>query len=87
VTSDSGLDLTAFRNRDGSVAIVALNTGTAADPVAIALHHLGVRRGATATPYLTDAASDTAAQPPVPLPGGTLRVTLPARSLTTFVIG
>jgi O-glycosyl hydrolase len=85
-TSDGNLELTAFRNLDGSTAIVVLNTGTSPDTVSFALRHLGIRGGALATPYLTDASSDTAAQAPVPVVGGTLNATLPARSLITFDI-
>ena len=75
-----------FRNENGSVAIVVLNTGTTPDTVSFALRHLGIRNAALATPYLTDSSSDTAAQPPVPVVRGTLTATLPARSLVTFAI-
>jgi O-glycosyl hydrolase len=85
-TADGNLELTAFRNLNGSTAIVVLNTGTSAAPVSFALDHLGIRDGALATPYLTDSSSDTAAQAPVPVRGGTLTATLPARSLVTFDI-
>jgi O-glycosyl hydrolase len=85
-TADSNLELTAFRNVNGSVAIVVLNTGTSPDTVSFALRHLGIRNAALATPYLTDSSSDTAAQPPVPVVRGTLTATLPARSLVTFAI-
>jgi O-glycosyl hydrolase len=85
-TSDSNLELTAFRNADGSVAIVALNTGTSADPVSFALQRLGVSGHATVTPYLTDTGSDTAAQAPLHVHAGAFTDTLPARSLVTFVI-
>ena len=85
-TTDGNLELTAFRNLDGSTAIVVLNTGTSPDTVSFALQHLGIRSGSRATPYLTDSSSDTAAQPPVPVFGGNLTTTLPARSLVTFDI-
>ena len=61
-SSNSAVDLTAFRNPDGSVAVVALNTGTSADPITYSLSGTGTPSGATVTPYLTDSASDTAAQ-------------------------
>jgi O-glycosyl hydrolase len=83
---DANLELTAFRNRDGSIAIVVLNTSASADPVSFALRHLGIRGYAHATPYLTDSASDTAALAPIPVRAGTLRTTLPPRSLVTFVL-
>jgi O-glycosyl hydrolase len=85
-TADGNLELAAFRNLNGSTAIVVLNTGTSPDTVSFALRHLGIRNGTLATPYLTDASSDTAPQPPVPVAGGTLTATVPARSLVTFDI-
>jgi O-glycosyl hydrolase len=85
-TTDGNLELTAFRNLNGTTAIVVLNTGTSPDTVSFALRNLGIRDGALATPYLTDASSDTAAGTPVPVTHGTLNTTLAARSLVTFVV-
>jgi O-glycosyl hydrolase len=85
-TSDGSLDLTAFRNRDGSVAIVALNTAASPDPVTFTLAGTGIRDGSVATPYLTDATSDTARQPGVTVHGGAFNMTLPARSMVSFVL-
>jgi len=85
-TSDGSLDLTAFRNRDGSVAIIALNTATSPDPVTFTLAGTGVRDGSVAAPYLTDATSDTARQPGVTVHGGAFTMTLPARSMVSFVL-
>jgi O-glycosyl hydrolase len=83
-SSNSGVDLTAFKNTDGSVAIVALNTATTADPMTFSL--AGTGTAATVTPYLTSSASDTAAQPAIGVSGGAFTATLPARSLVTYVI-
>jgi O-glycosyl hydrolase len=85
-TSDGGLDLTAFRNRDGSVAIVALNTAASPDPVTFTLAGTGIRDGSVATPYLTDATSDTARQPGVTVHQRAFSMTLPARSMVSFVL-
>jgi glucuronoarabinoxylan endo-1,4-beta-xylanase len=86
-TADTGLDLTAFRNRDGSVAIVVLNTGTAPDTVSFGLQNMGLQGGpAVVTPYVTDSTSDTAAQAPMFTRSGDFTSTLPARSLVTFVV-
>jgi len=71
---DSDLAVSAFRNRDGSVAIEILNTGTAETPVQ--LRGLPAR-GATA--YVTNQADSLA---PVTGP-----LVAPARSLLTVVIG
>jgi O-glycosyl hydrolase len=85
-TGDGSLDLTAFRNRDGSVAIVALNTATSPDPVTFSLAGTGIRDGSVATPYLTDATSDTAQQPGVTVHQGAFSMTMPARSMVSFVL-
>jgi O-glycosyl hydrolase len=85
-SSNSAVDLTAFKNPDGSVAIVALNTGSSADPVTYSLSGTGTANGAAVTPYLTSTASDTAAQPAIAVSGGAFTATLPARSLVTYDI-
>jgi O-glycosyl hydrolase len=85
-TSSSAVDLTAFKNTDGSIAIVALNTGTSADPVTYSLSGTGTANGATVTPYLTNSASDVAAQATTTVSGGAFTATIPARSLVTYTI-
>jgi glucuronoarabinoxylan endo-1,4-beta-xylanase len=85
-TTDTGLDLTAFRNRNGSVAIVVLNTNTSADTVSFSLQNLRLPGWSSVTPFVTDSASDTAAQPRLSPRSGTFTDTLPARSLVTFVV-
>jgi O-glycosyl hydrolase len=83
---DSGIELTAFKNTDGSVAIVALNTATSAVAVPFAVRGTGLRNRTVATPYLTDTSHDTAAQPAITVAGGNFRATVPARSLVTYDI-
>jgi O-glycosyl hydrolase len=85
-SSNSADDLTAFKNTDGSVAIVALNTAQTADPVTFSLSGTGTANGATVTPYLTNASSDTAAQAAIPVSGSAFIATVPARSLVTYSI-
>ncbi len=85
-SSNSAVDLTAFKNTDGSVAIVALNTASSADPITYSLSGTGTASGATVTPYLTNASNDAAAQPATTVSGGAFSATIPARSLVTYVI-
>ena len=85
-SSGSAVDLTAFRNTDGSIAIVALNTGTSADPITYSLSGTGTASGATVTPYLTNSSSDVAAQATTTVSGGSFSATIPARSLVTYTI-
>ncbi len=85
-SSNSAVELTAYKNTNGTVAIVALNTATGADPVTYSLSGTGTPNGATVTPYLTNASNDTAAQPAMTVSGGAFSATIPARSLVTYVI-
>ena len=85
-SSDSNLLLTAFKNSDGTVAIVAVNKNTSADPVTFSLTGTGVPNGAVATPHVSDSSSDVAAQPGITVSGGSFSSTLPARSAVTFDI-
>lgn len=82
-TSSGDLQLSAFRNTDGTLAVVALNTGTSANSVSYALKNVAAR---TATPYLTNTTGNTTAQSPVRVTGGTFTATVPARSLITYRI-
>jgi glucosylceramidase len=84
-TSDGDLRLSAFRNADGTVTVVALNVGSSATPVSFSLQNVGFTSG-TATPYLTNGSHSTARQPAVPVTGGSLKATVPARSLVTYTI-
>lgn len=82
-TSVAGLGVTAFRNRDGSIAVVALNTARGRKTAFFSLRDLG---GARVTPYLTDASHQLSAQSPVTVKNGGFTATLPARSLVTYDI-
>ncbi|MFC8515747.1 glycoside hydrolase family 30 beta sandwich domain-containing protein [Streptomyces sp. NPDC057257] len=84
-TGDANLRLSAFRNPDGTVAVVALNASTTATPVSFSLRNTGITTG-TATPYLTDGTHGMAKQPAAAVSSGTLNTTVPARSLVTYTI-
>ncbi len=72
--SSSALDVSAFRDRDGSWVVEILNTGTTDQPVSLR----GLPSG-HATGYVTNESNAITAQPRGPL-------TAPARSLLTVVI-
>jgi O-glycosyl hydrolase len=84
-SANSDLDVTAFRNVNGTVAIVVLNTAASAQTASFSVRGTGAS-GPVATPYLTDNSHDTAAQAPLRVVNGSFGTTLPAGSLTTFVI-
>lgn len=84
-STDSALKLSAFRNTDGTVTVVALNTATEANQVGLSLRNTGITSG-SATPYLTNGSNSTARQASIPVAGGSLSATVPARSLVTYTI-
>ncbi|MGH6657155.1 MAG: cellulose binding domain-containing protein [Actinocrinis sp.] len=84
-TSNSGLEISAFKNTDGTVAVVVLNTTSSSDTVDYALTGTGVTSG-TATPVLTNSTSNAATQATIPVGGGSFTASVPARSLATYVI-
>jgi len=77
--------VTAFRNRDGSVAVVVLNTATSAQNASFALRGAGPT-GPVAIPFVTDDTDAVAAQVPLAVAHGSFGMNLPARSLVTFFL-
>jgi O-glycosyl hydrolase len=85
-SSNGAVNLSAYKNADGSVAIVALNTGSGSDTINYSLSNTGVADGATVTPYLTNNSTHVAAQGTTTVSGGAFSATIPGRSLVTYVI-
>jgi O-glycosyl hydrolase len=81
--SATGLDVAAFRNSDGSIAVVVLNTVHSRQVAAFSVRGLG---GAHVTPYLTDTSHQLSAQSAITVSGGAFTATLPPRSLVTYDI-
>jgi O-glycosyl hydrolase len=86
-SSDSSVPIDAFKNTNGTVAIVALNNLSSADTISYSLSGTGTPNGATVTPYLTNSSNDIAAQATTSVSGGAFTATIPARSLVTYVVG
>ena len=84
-SADDALKVSAYRNAEGPMVVVALNTATTDKTFSYTLSGVGVRRGSV-TPYVTNQGNDTAAQPPVPMRDGAFTATVPARSLVTYVV-
>jgi glucosylceramidase len=82
---DGNLRLSAFRNSDGLLAVVALNTASSATSVSYTLPSTGITTGA-ATPYLTNGGNNMAAQSAIAVSGGAFTATVTARSLVTYRI-
>ncbi len=83
-SSNSALDVTAFKNTNKKVAIVALNTSSAPQTVTFSLAGSGMPSSGKLTPYLTDGSANTAAQAKIKIGGGTFTATIPARALMTY---
>ena len=81
---DTDVQVAAFRNADGTLVVVALNSATTDRPISYSLRG-AVRRG-SAIPYLTNDTNDVAAQAVLPLSRGGFATTVPARSLVTYVV-
>jgi O-glycosyl hydrolase len=86
-SSNGSVTMTAFKNTDGTIAIVALNTLSSSDAISYSLSGTGTPNGATVTPYLTNSSSNAAAQPATSVSGGSFSATIPARSLVTYLVG
>src|ERR1700677_1500482 len=85
-TSDSNLTLDAFKNTNGTVSVVAMNTGTSTDPLTFNLDDTGVANGAPVPPYLRNSSRHLPAQSTTTVSSGAFSYTMPARSLVTFEI-
>jgi glucuronoarabinoxylan endo-1,4-beta-xylanase len=85
ISGSHGADvlLSAFKGDDGSVAIVAINQGSADVSVPIAL--AGGPVPAQFAPWLTSATDDLAEKTAIPVMGDTFNASLVAKSVTTFV--
>ncbi len=85
-SGDSNLQVSAYKNTNGTVSVVVLNTASSAITANYALSGTGVADGTTVTPYLTNGSNNTAAQAPTSVSGGSFSATIPARSLVTYVL-
>jgi glucuronoarabinoxylan endo-1,4-beta-xylanase len=85
-SGDSNLQVSAYRNTNGSVSLVVLNTANSAITTSYALQNMGVANGTTVTPYLTNGSNHAAQQATTSVSGGSFSATAPARSLVTYVL-
>jgi O-glycosyl hydrolase len=86
-SSNSADDIVAFKNPDGSIAIVALNTASSADTINYSLSGTGTPNGATVTPWLTNSTNNVTTEPGLTVSGGAFSASIPARSLVTYLVG
>jgi glucuronoarabinoxylan endo-1,4-beta-xylanase len=82
-TRRTGVEVSAFRNNDGSTAVIVLNTTHRRQAAAFSLRGLSA---AHATPYLTDTTHQISAQTAITVKKSAFTATLPPRSLVTYDI-
>ncbi len=85
-SGDSNLQVGAYKNTNGTISVVVLNTASSAIAASYALQNTGVANGTTVTPYLTNNSSHTAQQATTSVTSGFFSATVPARSLVTYVL-
>lgn len=85
-SGDSNLEVTAYKNTDGTLAVVVLNQSYTAVPATFALQNVTLPGSAVATPYVTDASNNTTAQTALALQNGSFSATIGARQLVTYQI-
>jgi glucuronoarabinoxylan endo-1,4-beta-xylanase len=81
----SNVYVSAYRGGDSSIVIVAVNKGTSA--VSQQFTVANSAGSSTVSSWLTDASRNVAPQGTTTMSNGSLTITLPARSVTTFVTG
>jgi O-glycosyl hydrolase len=82
-TSRAGLEVTAFRNSDGSTAMVVVNSAHSRQAATFSLRGFG---GAHVTPYLTDTTHQLSPQTTITVRNSAFTATLPPRSLVSYDI-
>jgi glucuronoarabinoxylan endo-1,4-beta-xylanase len=84
VAPPPGVLVTAFRGPpSGTIVIVAINSGSS--PATVPFFVAGASWPNEVTPWVTSAAEDLSAQPPVSLTAGNFAAVLGAQSVTSFV--
>ncbi len=81
--SNANLLLSAFKNTDGTVVVVAVNKGSAAVTVPITI--TGGTAPAMCTPNVTSSSANIAAGTQVTVTGGTFSASLAGTTVTSFV--
>ena len=82
-TIPSGVQLSAYKGSDGTVVVVAINSGTSTVSVPITIS--GGTAPASITPWLTDASNNLVSKTAVTVSGGSFTASLGGPSVTTFV--
>jgi O-glycosyl hydrolase len=82
-TTRPGLEVSAFRNSDGSFAVIVLNSARRRQVATFSLRGL---EAAHVTPYLTDTTKKLSAQTTITVKNSAFTATLPPRSLVSYDI-
>ena len=85
-SNDPNLEVTSYKNTDGTLSVVVLNQAYAAIPATFSLSGVTLPTSPVATPYVTDASNTTAAQTALAVQNGSFSTTIGSRQLVTFKI-
>jgi hypothetical protein len=80
-TRRAGLEVSAFRNSDGSIAVIVLNNAHSRQAATFSLRGLDA---AHVTPYVTDTTHHLSAQTPITVRNSAFTAILPPRSLVSY---
>lgn len=85
-SGDPNLEVTAYKNTDGTLSVVVLNQAYTAIPATFSLSGVTLPTSPVATPYITDASNTTAAQTALAVQNSSFSATIGSRQLVTFKI-
>jgi O-glycosyl hydrolase len=85
-SGNGNLEITAFKNTDGSVTVVVLNKSNTDTPMSISLQNTGLSQNPTASPYVTNTYNNTALQTKITATNDVFTSTVTARTLITYQI-
>jgi glucuronoarabinoxylan endo-1,4-beta-xylanase len=84
--SDNNLETTAFKNTDGSFALVVFNISHSDISTTLSLQNTSITPNCVVTPYLTDTSNNTARQAQLRIQQQKFSTTVLARSLVTYQV-
>ncbi len=84
--SDNNLETTAFKNTDGSFALVVFNISHSDISTTFSLQKTSITPNCVATPYLTNDSNNTTRQAQLRIQQQKFSATVPARSLVTYQV-
>lgn len=85
-SGNQNLETVAFKNTNGTISIVVLNTSKSNIPVTFSLQNTGITQNYIVIPYITNASNNTTRQVTLPIRNNMFSATVQARSLVTYQV-